>query len=169
MIQLIAISGDGIGAGKSTFASKIGDTVFSLAGALRGELARKHPNYDWFNKSQAYKDKTHVPEYRGLETNQLYTVRHALIEYGQIKCEDDPQYWAKVLAEKIAKEENIVTGNVKIAIDDVRKVCEIELLKERFGSKVLHFHMTTSTAIHEPHFDNLRLAAMADYVVRWQK
>lgn len=156
-MRIIAISGDGIGAGKTYLANKLTDTRLSMAGALRQELHLKYPGYDWDNTSQTYKDATTVHEAEGK------TVRQVMVEYGQGKCVDDLGYWAKRLVSTI---NDRYFGNAVIAIDDVRKVAEIEELREAFGDQVVHIHVINLNAKFEPQFQNDSLKELADYVIR---
>lgn len=161
MVRIFAISGDGIGAGKSTLAKKLGQEIWSLAGALRAELKAELPNYDWFNKTQEYKE-TKVKE------RQNKTIRTLLIERGQLRCQEDALYWVRKIADKLKDHDKYVSAALAIAIDDIRKVSEIVHLKEKFPGQVIHFHMCTEDAVHEPEFENTELRAMADYLVSWE-
>jgi hypothetical protein len=162
VIRIIAISGDGIGAGKSTLAARLGDEVWSLAGALREELAQVYPGYNWWNRTQEYKASTLVPEY-----GEGKTLRDVLIEYGQGKCATDPCYFVKIIARKLEAAE--ARGEpMTIAIDDLRKKVEIDYLRGRFGKQLVLLHLDSSTAEKEPHFDNEFLSGVADYHISWQ-
>ena len=162
MVKIFAISGDGIGAGKTTLAKKIGEQQWSLAGALRAELSRLYPNYDWENKSQDYKANTKI-----IECGKA-SMRHVMIRHGQMRCEEDPLYFVRKLADKIESLEKMATGVKTIAIDDLRKVIEIEHLKTRFPGQVVHFHLITSTAVPEPQFQNNELCEVADYTIKFE-
>ncbi len=162
MIKIFAISGNGIGAGKSTLAKKLGQEIWSLAGALRDELKHDYPAYDWYNKSQEYKANTRVKE------EGKRTVREVMIERGQVRCAEDALYWVRKLADKLEYVEKMATGLKTVAIDDVRKISEIECLKERFPGQVVHFHLLTSTAVREPMFENDELCEVADYTIRFE-
>jgi hypothetical protein len=161
MVKIFAISGDGIGAGKSTLGKKLGQEVWSLAGALRAELKSELPNYDWYNKSQEYKE-TKVKE-RGNKT-----LRTLMIERGQVRCQEDELYWVRKIAEALKAHDKIASAALSVAIDDVRKVSEISYLKEMFPKQVVHFHVVTESAIVEPQFENDDLREMADYLVLWE-
>ena len=162
MRRIIAISGNGTGAGKTTFANKVGDQVFSIAGSLRGELSRVYPRYDWYRKDQDYKDTTLVHEW-----GPKATVRSVLTEYGQIKCQGNPEYWVKKLIEHLKEVERIADCTNTIAIDDVRKVCELDALRNVFGERVQHIHVVGKGAKEEKLFDNDELHALCDYEVMW--
>jgi hypothetical protein len=166
MTRLILISGSGPGAGKSTFARKMGDEVWSIAGALRAELQKLYPQYDWFNKSQEYKDNTKVAEYG--EYGDRKSVREVLVEYGQKKCADNPYTWVSQLSARLLDESQLLAGSRVYCIDDVRKVCELEYLRGRFIN-VTHFHLETAGVPLEPEFENDELKARADYVVQWKR
>jgi hypothetical protein len=157
---IIAISGSGIGAGKTTLAKRFDVPVWSLAGALRMELKKLYPDYDWFNKSQSYKDGTVVRQ-----TDK--TIRTMLIEHGQLRCNGDILYWVRNLADKIELNNSMLSAAVIIPIDDIRKVCEIEYLKDRFKGRVMHYHIANNAAIPEKEFENNELAEVADYVLHW--
>lgn len=160
-MSILAISGDGIGAGKSTAAKALSrGNVWSLAGALREEMQRDFPGYDWFNKGQDYKENTKVRE---LGVN----VRTALIDRGQIRCNEDPAYWVRKLCDKVEATDKLAGAPLIIAIDDVRKVLEINYLRDRFGKSITHIHMINRDAIYEPQFENAALAEMADYHMGW--
>lgn len=162
MVKIIAISGSGNGAGKSTLAKILSNPVWSLAGGIRQELKTEIPGYDWDNTTQAYKDKVKVKE------RDDKTVRTVMIEHGQKRCKNDPSYWIKKLCNKI-ENGNVLLNQSIIAIDDVRKVVEIEYLKARFPTQVQHFHIKTAHAVKEKEFDNDVLEEMADYVLEWNK
>jgi hypothetical protein len=161
LMKIFAISGDGIGAGKSTLAKKLGQEVWSLAGALRQELKNELPNYDWFNKSQEYK------EVRVKERNNR-TIRTLLIERGQIRCQEDDLYWVRKIADKLVEHDKFAGAAMTVAIDDIRKVNEIEHLKEKLPGQVIHFHVCTNSAKEEPEFQNDELRQMADYIIVWE-
>lgn len=156
MRKIFAISGDGNGAGKSTAAKKLVGSfnIISLASIMRSELLDKYPEYDWFNKDQAYKEGTVVPEEGGK------TVRQVLIDYGQSACENDPWYWVRALAFRFKDIEGTY------AIDDLRKIVEIDFLRGFFGPEdVVHIHIEYAGAKFEPLYDNAKLKARADYVI----
>lgn len=163
MIRLYVISSDGPGSGKSFLARKLGDEVWSIAGALREELKRKYPEYDWFNKSQEYKDKTVVHEY------SRKSVRDVLIDYGQKACQDNPKVWVEKLADRLQSSMTIAAGAHNYCIDDCRKVCEIDYLRAKFGSIVTHIHVETPGVPAEPQYDNEELKRRADYVIKWKR
>jgi hypothetical protein len=155
----VLISGDGIGAGKSTLARRLGTRV-SLADELRAELQEYLPGYDWFNRSQAYKAETAVLERSGK------SVRQVMIEYGQDRCAESPTYWADRLIRELRGVEAL--NHSTYAVDDVRKLCEVEALKTAFPGTV-HLHITSPHAQHEPEFENAALAAVADFTVSWSR
>jgi hypothetical protein len=158
---IVAISGDGMGAGKTYLANKIcPEHRLSLASYLRADLSRMYPNYDWYNKTQAYKDNTLVHE-----TGK--TIREMLMTYGKTRRDVDANYWINYLLDGIyyiynnAKERN----NIIISIDDIRFVNEIERLRSSFPSSIVHMHVISSKAKSEP-FDNEALRDMADYIIQ---
>lgn len=162
MVTLYLISGDGRGAGKTTAALRLADQVWSLAGALRDDLYKVLPGYEWSNRTQEYKDNTLVKEWDNK------SVRRVMTEYGQSKCKNDPQYWVRRMAYRLEGAMEFATGLTKYAVDDVRKMCELQLLKEKFGDSVLHIHVVNPDAIYEPEFENEQLAKAADYRITWQ-
>lgn len=176
-MKIIGISGSGIGAGKTSFARKMADEVWSLAGALRAELKKVCPEYDWFNRTQEYKNKrfkhaARVCNYLDIQhgdIDTMSTVRDALIVYGQYRCRDDEAYWVRVMCERLDQRLHIADGVKVIGIDDVRKLCEVQYLRDKYGEKFIHFHMDTKCATPEEVFENEQLAAIADYRVRWEK
>ena len=176
-MQIIGVSGDGIGAGKTTFCRRFTCEVWSLAGALRGELKKICPEYDWFNRTQAYKETRFKHKGRIIDKLQVQdgdigdmpTVRDALIIYGQWQCRDDNNYWVRQLSTRLADRMNIADGVKIIGIDDVRKVNEVNYLREVYKNRFTHIHMNTIGAIHEAVFDNEELAKLADYTVSWDK
>ncbi len=158
-MQILAFSGDGSGAGKTTLATLLAGThVCSFAGALREELCRIYPNYAWWNKSQDYKDNTVVTEVGK-------SVRQVLLEYGQSRVKGDTEYWARQLGDHLEGLRHIVMGATRVAVDDVRKLIEIDYLKKRFPN-VVHFHVCSVRAQAEP-FENAALRARADYTIHW--
>ena len=159
-MKIIAISGSGIGAGKTTLAKKLSKDVWSLAGAMRTELELQYPGYSWFNRDQAYKANTMIKEYK----NGSYSMRAALIEYGQDKCAINPTYWVERLSSSVTGLTRVASGITTIAVDDVRKVCEVEHLRKTF-KEVVHIHIDYAGASFEKEFDNLQLLELADYIV----
>lgn len=160
-MRLIVVSGDGRGAGKTTLAHRLSANVRSIASALRSELARKLPNYDWFNPTQEYKDLITVTEdpWAGL------SVREVLVNYGQMACAADPLYWVRRTADELgelALREH-ATG-VTVAVDDLRKTVELAHLRARFP-KLLHLHVHYEGAIPEPQYQAGELASLADHIV----
>lgn len=153
---VILVSGDGIGAGKTTLAYRFKGTQLSLAGALRDELKARYPAYDWHRRDQAYKDHTLVPE-----CGPTATVRQVMFEYGQAQCKDTPWYWARRTVNQI------MAGQAGVyVVDDIRKVIELREFRLAFAN-VLHFHVVNPEAQHEPAFENAALADLADYRVTW--
>lgn len=161
-MTIFLISGNGQGAGKTTLAKRLaGDrAVYSIAGILRQELKRLYPDYDWDNRTQAYKDNTLVTEYRAKDPFKVLSLRQVMVEYGQQKCVGDPTHWVKKLVAHLA----IQPALSVIAIDDVRKTCELEVLKRAFPN-TYHFHVKWIGAIAEPIYEADALEAMADYVM----
>ncbi len=157
--MIVAISGSGRGSGKTTLAEKVSDEVWSIAGLLRKDLKVRYPEYDWYNKSQKYKDSTIVSE-----TGK--TVRQMLFEEGQKHSSADPAYWVRMLIGSLKERMRIADGPKNVAIDDVRKVEELDAIKDAFPN-VLHVHVTSPGAIAEPEFDNDALNDRADYAVYW--
>lgn len=160
-MQVILISGDGAGAGKTFAARRFGDEVYSLASQIRRELKQQWPAYDWYNTTQGYKEHTRVAEWGGK------TVRSVMLEYGQQKCANDPLHWARLLAEGLEAVRHIADGRKRFAIDDIRKVCELDYLGSHFPG-FLHIHVTNEDAVYEPMFEAERLAQRAHYCVRWK-
>lgn len=159
-MKILAISGSGIGAGKTTLAKKLSKDVWSLAGAMRAELERVYPGYSWFNRDQEYKATTIIREYR----RGNLSMRGVLLEYGQEKCEETPTYWVEALSSKILSLDSVCSGITTIAVDDVRKMSEIAHLRKCFAD-VTHIHIDYSAAVYESEFENEELREVADYVV----
>ena len=164
-VRIIAISGDGSAAGKTFAASVFAQATFSIASGIRCELQRLYPGYQWSNREQSYKNTTLVKEYGG----GRHTVRGVLLEYGQSKCRTDPCHWVSLLGDQIAHSLQIASGIRTLAIDDIRKTCELDHLRQRFPDLLVHLHVASPTAVHEPEFDAETLKAKADYVVAWHK
>lgn len=161
-MQIIAISGDGTGAGKTFFASKVcpPETRLSIAAYLRADLSRMYPGYDWYNKTQGYKDITLVHE-----TGK--TVREMLLTYGISKRELDPNYWINYLLDDLCmlRNNSLNHNSIVVTVDDIRFIGEIERLRSTFPSSITHVHVISSKAKPEP-FDNDALRDMADYIVQ---
>lgn len=160
-MKILAISGSGIGAGKTTLAKSLSKDVWSLAGAMRAELQLIYPGYNWFNKDQAYKAETVIREYKRGSSS----MRQVLIEHGQDRCVESPTYWVATLSDKILGLDQVVSGITTIAIDDIRKVSEIEYLRRKFAD-VVHIHIDYYGSVKESEFENDALLEMADYVVQ---
>lgn len=161
-MRIIAISGDGMGAGKTFLSYKLATeaTRFSLAAYLRADLSRQYPNYDWYNKAQSYKDGTLVHE-----TGK--TVREMLTTYGASKRVIDSDYWINYLLDDLYHTVNNCKNrdNLLITIDDIRFINEIEKLRSSFGSAVTHIHVISSKAKPEP-YDNDALRELSDYIIQ---
>lgn len=160
-----AISGDGIGAGKSSLARLLvgASNVWSLAGQIRADLAMELPGYDWNNRTQSYKDTTRVRE------RQNKTVRQVMIEHGQFKCATASLHWVELLCDRIVGSTKLASGIKAIAVDDLRKLSELNYLKSRLGEDLVHFHVHNPKATFEPEFENEALAAAAEHIYSWRK
>ena len=152
-MAIIVVSGNGIGAGKSHFARRLDTSyVLSLAAPIRDDLADRYPAYPWYSTKQY--DKALVCR----ETN--LTLRQMMVDYGQAKCKEDPCYFPKRLVDKV-----MALPHCNIAVDDLRKMCELVYFREVFGDCLLHFHIVYPNAIPEPLYDADELMVAADYVV----
>ena len=158
-MKIILISGNGTGAGKTTLAHTVADQVLSLADIIRSGLVKKYPAYDWYRKDQEYKETT-------LVTETQKTVREMLVEEGQRRCKKNPAYWVQKLAEFI-KADAFYKSQV-VAIDDIRKMIELQIMKEKFHGMVSHLHVIYKDAKSEQHLygkDDEALQAVANYVI----
>lgn len=152
-VELLLISGDGHGAGKTTFARSLGHPVYSQADAIRYELAGIYPDTNWFDKSPEGKSAPF--------DNSGLTVRDILIQHGQNQCSNDPEYWARKCLNSIQQKPNRI-----VVIDDVRKLVELSYFRRTVGKElVTHLHVSYVGASLEPHFDNQLLKDVADYIV----
>ncbi len=153
-MMVYLISGSGQGSGKTTLARKLvaESAIFSIAGPMRRELKALYPGYDWFNKSQEYKENTPVTEYGGLPLRQV------LIRYGEEQRKKDFRVWPR----KLVAEMLVAPALSVAAIDDVRYLAELVLLKEAFPSAV-HFHVHYYDAVKEA-CDTSELSEIADYI-----
>lgn len=161
-MKFFLISGDGIGAGETRLSKLIAHDTWSFANAMRQELTYRYPNYNWYNKTQEYKDRVIVEEWP-----TTATVRQVMLEYGQSRCKDDPGYWAHKMVDYLKGRYFIADGVSIIGIDDCRKICEREIIMNAFPGKVTHFHIENDRAIKEPEFENEKLKEVANYIVRW--
>lgn len=164
--MLYLISGDGRGAGKTTLARNLvdEDSRYSLANLIRAELTDALPAYDWYATDQAYKDQTSVPEWGSV------SVRDVMVKYGQDRCKESPTYWVDALIEEIHAELVELRRIPVVVVDDVRKVLEVERLREwarGWDIPVTHFHVINPLADDEP-FANDDLRGLADYLITWQ-
>ena len=158
--MIYLISGEGRGAGKTTFARKMGGKVYSLAGAIRADLERMYPAYPWHAQDQETKDNTRISEWDNL------SMREVMVRYGQSKCIDNPAYWAIILGQTIANETSY--KRFPLVVDDVRKIVELDHFHDTFGKgEILHFHIVNPLADAED-YDNRELMSRADYLVTWQ-
>ncbi len=163
-MKIVLISGDGAGSGKTYAARLFGQATWTLADGIRGELQQLYPGYSWYNRTQEYKNTVKVPEWR----DGYATVRQVLLEYGQTKCANNPKYWVERLCDKLKSHEELVQGVTTIAVDDVRKLCELEHFRINFRD-VVHIHVENPDAVYEPEFDAEGLKKIADYVVKWKR
>lgn len=162
-MKVIAISGDGMGAGKTFLAKSVTqpELIISLADRIRHDLSWYYPNYDWYNKTQEYKDTKIVTE-----TGK--TIRNMLLTYGADKRAIDPDYWINsVICEinRIYDEHTSNTVEPVFAIDDVRYLNEIDKLRSAFGKSLTHIHVSSNLAKEEP-FQNKELRAIATYIIK---
>ena len=166
-MRIFLFSGSGNGSGKSTAARKMTQDVWSLANSIRDSLTARYPLYNWYNKSQHYKDNTIIEEY---EIGNK-SMRQVMIEYGQLRCKDNPTYWADMLVGYLKNRHFIADGTSIIGVDDIRKLCELDTIKNAFPGQVTHYHLTTPIGIAkvEPEFENEELAKVADYHLTWNK
>jgi hypothetical protein len=164
-MKIFIFSGSGIGAGKTKAAKTMTQDVWSFANAIRQDLTYKYPAYNWYNKTQEYKDHTIVEEY----SKRNATVRQVMLEEGQRACNGDPAYWAKRMVEYLKGRYFIADGVSILGIDDCRKMCELETIRAAFPGQVTHFHIDNPWATVEPEFENEQLAQVADYVLSWEK
>jgi len=160
-MKLILISGDGIGAGKTTLAHRLAGPntyLWSLASALRQEMANNYPDDNWWDRSQVGKQKliTSPGPYHGKE------LREALIDHGEKMCQIwGNAYWAIRLQQGIRGHETET-----IIVDDLRKLAELEYLLSNYGKEnITHLHVRWAGAIHEPQYDNQKLAERSDYII----
>lgn len=163
-MNLLLISGDGIGAGKTTLARRmVGQSnVIGLAGALRDELFQLYPNTSWWDKSQEGKNKL----VQGKGQYEGMTVRASLIHHGQHQCTTlGLDYWAQRLKESIIDMRENESEQTILAIDDVRKVVELEVLRNIPHVETTHIHVRWAGAIYEPEFENAELSLRADYII----
>lgn len=158
-MMIYLISGDGPGAGKTTLANTLVgvSNVWSLAGLARAELQRFYPGYDWFSKDQQYKDTTRVREAGDR------TIREILIDHAETVCLRDPEYYARKLVDKLRLSNPVVFGTTRLAVDDVRKVVELDFLRSNLPC-TRHLHVQYSGSPHEG-YDSKTLATYADYCV----
>lgn len=162
-MKLILISGDGIGAGKTTLANRLvgKEKTISLAGALRAELSSRYPLTDWWDKSQEGKNRL----VRDPGVWYLRPVREAMLRHGQQQCLDHgADYWARQLANHILQLKEINPYNT-FAVDDLRRLVEVNVLRGIPGVNVSHLHVSWASAIYEPEFENAALKGLADYII----
>jgi hypothetical protein len=98
-------------------------------------------------------------------------MRQVMVEYGQLRCKNNPTYWADLLVSYLKNRHFIADGVSIIGVDDIRKVCELETIRAAFPNSVTHFHLNTSegSVKMEPEFENEQLARLADYRMTWSK
>lgn len=163
-MKIILFSGDGQGAGKTTASKILCQDTISFASAIRQELTYKYPAYNWYNKTQSYKDTTIIKEWP-----VKATMRQVLYEYGQVPCKQNPSYWAEKVVDYLKNRHFIADGVSILGIDDCRKMCEKETMLKAFPGKIYHIHVDNPDAVREPEFENEQLRATADYIIRWKK
>ena len=153
-MRIFLISAFGEGAGKTTLAQTLvgASNVASLAGAVRSELASIYPMYNWYNKTQAYKEATVIVAAPGSPTMRGLLIRHA-----EAACEKDPYVWARKLAKHIKALDGLA-GTSAVAVDDLRKPEELEYLRACFPNAT-HFHITNYNT------PDSQLEFSADYLV----
>lgn len=154
-MRLFVVSADESGLGKTTLASSlVGEhNVLSLAGYVRKELQDKYPGYEWYNKSQNYKDRTVV-----LEHPKYFTVRECLVEHGEARHLTDSLKWVRKAVDYLQNLERMPNTS-SVAIDDLRFPEELSALREAFPDLV-HFHIVEEGNVQASPFDDV-----ADYLV----
>lgn len=156
-MKLILVSANGYGAGKSTFASMLAGVRLSLAKAIRSELQSEYPDVDWHSQDPVYKNSHLVSD--GL------SVRQMLINRGQERCVQDPEYWCKQLVKYL---ENPGELMMNIVVDDLRKMIELKFFRswaEKNNVQLEHFHIINPAAFPEPQYDADLLELEAKYLI----
>lgn len=157
MSRIILISGDGIGAGKTTLAERLGWRL-SLAQGIREDLEARYPSIPWHSTDQETKSQR-------FEELGGRTMREVMIQYGQERCAQVPDYWVERWS-FYADAAMLLSGIGAAVVDDLRKIVELESFRRRYGAFVTHLHVEYPGAIPEPQYDNEQLKARADYIIR---
>lgn len=162
MSRVLIISADGLGAGKTTLAARLGGAKFSFADSIRHEMREVMPDVNWFDKSQAGK----LAVVRGTGGK---TVRDLLIQVGQERRAENPNYWVEKTAYLIQK--FLADWDSRhvppVVVDDLRFLNELAYFRDIFGDDLTHIHVSSPGATPEPQYQNVELAAVADYTVTW--
>ena len=151
--RIFLVSADGNGAGKTTRAKQLSPVVLSFADAVRRECQTLYSEskVDWFDKTQEGKLQLVMPG---------KTVRDCLIEHGQKACEDDQFHWAKAMVLAILSSHARI-----VAVDDLRKLTELNYLTDIFGPLITHEHIIFDDAVLEPQYNNNELRACATRLI----
>lgn len=160
-MRIIAISGSGNQAGKTTFADKFmgpGVLRMSFADGVRVAARKLYPDYNWFSKDAAFKRRI-IAGTKGL------TARDILIEIGVGERLRDPDVWARDVVRRIEESDRLASGVTTVVIDDLRYINELEALAK--AGRLIHFHVVAEGSCEEPQYDNEALARWADYVTVW--
>lgn len=158
LTHILLISGSGEGAGKTTLARKLTPHVVSLASAVRTELRLRYPEVDW-------EDRTPAGKAVFIEKGALagHTVREVLLRHAEGRRAKAPLYWVdRTVARLRLMSEGVVQV---VAVDDLRRILELETIRNEFPGQVTHLHIEYAGAVAEPHFEAEALARLADYVV----
>jgi predicted ATPase len=162
--KVFLISANGSGAGKTTLANILADVVVSHADIARRDLSRLYPE-EFTEKivSKKQEDKAFIlPDGR--------TVRQALVHYCEaiVRPKDDV-YFAREVVKSLA-DLHCKSAPLTVAIDDVRRVQDMQKIKEylkKEGLRCVHYHVISHAAELESAYDNIKLRECADLIYRY--
>ena len=175
-MKLILITSNGVGAGKTTFAGKLGGTIVRLGEGLRQVAATEcisQEHSDWVLDSYTQESKQKLVAIRSEQDSEVISVRNLLIRTAQ-KMGDYQmvKHWCRNLLHSCAMSSPIEEMTSVIVVDDIRSVNQLLLLKDRahvFNAETVHLHLEARgvSVLPDLNYEEevARLKNMCDYLI----
>jgi hypothetical protein len=176
-MKLILITSNGAGAGKTTFAAKLGGRVVRLGQGLRQVAAshcisQQHAGWVIDSYTQEAKQKLVAVRTYGDESGVM-SVRNLLIMTAQdLGDEEMVKLWATNLLRTFAYEKPLAEIDNLVVVDDVRSVNQLLMLKEKariFNATPTHLHLEARgvSVLPDLNYERqvIQLKNMCDYLI----
>lgn len=173
-MKLILITSNGAGAGKTTFASKLGGTIVRLGEGLRQVAATKcfsQEHAGWVLDSYTQEAKQKMVACT--DTANGLSVRDLLIRTAQEMGDYEMvKYWSRNLLHSLATASPLEELSGVVVVDDIRSVNQLLLLKDRanvFKAETVHLHLEARgvSVLPDLNYEEevTRLKNMCDYLI----